>query len=424
MLRSLRSLGFCVLIAGSAPLASALSPGAVSPAVSTQHQAKPEPPQETGFLNRRIELRGVTYRFEVYLPEEWRHDDHKLWPIILALHGRGERGSEGMWQTQIGLPQAVRDHPDRWPFIIVMPQCPLESVWTDQEMLAMAMAALDRETEEFHGDPERTYLTGLSLGGYGAWELARLYPHRWAAVAIVASGVFWSYEPERWQEVSTLPAEYARAVGRLPVWLFHGVDDPVVPPRESELMFDALKAEGGHVRLWLYQGIRHDSWTRAYNEPELPRWLLSHHVVPGPNPNTSASPNTKASPGSEPPAPELPSLAERLVIPFHPPAIKLAPALLDSLAGEYTDKKGHPIITVFRQGEQLFEKNLQGEVAELAAETPSIFFYLNGSSTTRLTFDRDAQGHVTALVLRDDRHEERWEKRIPLELRKPAVPGP
>ncbi len=89
------------------------------------------PPQETGFLNRRIELAGVTYRFQVYLPEDWRRDDGKKWPIILSLHGRGERGSEGMWQTQIGLAEAVRNHPERWPFVIVMPQCPLNAHWTD-----------------------------------------------------------------------------------------------------------------------------------------------------------------------------------------------------------------------------------------------------------------------------------------------------
>jgi dienelactone hydrolase len=305
-----------------------------------------------------------------------------------------------MWQTQIGLPQAVRDHPERWPFVIVMPQCPLTNVWTDSEMMAMAMAALDKETEEFHGDPDRTYLTGLSLGGYGAWELARDYPHRWAAVAIAASGIFWSYAPKRWQEVATLPAEYAHALGRTPVWLFHGTDDPVVPPRESELMFDALKAAGGHVRLWLFQGLKHDCWTRAYDEPELPRWLLSHH--------------TPAAPGSAPGSvagPAVSELAERLVIPFHPPAIKLAPAVLDSFAGQYDDRSGRPTITIFRQGDALYEKNLQGEIAELAAESPTVFFYLNGSSTTRLTFERDAQGQVTALLLRDDRHEERWEKR-------------
>ena len=402
MLRFLLSLGTCFLLATALPSASAL-PAAAAHAASKTHAARPEPPQETGFLNRRIDLRGITYRFVVYLPEEWRRDDHKQWPIILFLHGRGERGSEGMWQTQIGLPQAVRDHPERWPFIIVMPQCPLSSYWTDPDMEAMAMAALDLETEEFHADPERTYLSGLSLGGYGAWELAKENPHRWAAIAIASGGIFWSYAPERWQESATLPGEYARAIGHTPMWLFHGADDPVVPPREDELMYDALRASGGHVRFWLYQGYKHDSWTRAYNEAELPRWLLTHRAV---SPN--ASPSALA---------ELTPFAEKLVIPFHPAVLKLAPALLDSFAGEYNDKTGHPAITIFRQSDQLYEKNLQGEIAELAAESTSVFFYLNGSSTTRLTFEHDSTGRIIALTLRDDRHEERWDKRITVSSR-------
>jgi acetyl esterase/lipase len=384
-------LRFYRFLAAGLWLAGTFASGPATASVTNAHSAKLAPPQqETGFLNRKIEFHGTTYRFQVYLPEEWRRDDRKLWPIILFLHGRGERGSEGMWQTQIGLPEAVRDHPARWPFVIVMPQCPLPNYWTDPEMLAMAMEALDRETAEFHGDPERTYLTGLSMGGYGSWELARLHPDRWAAVAIAASGIFWSYDPERWQQVSTLPAEYARAVGRTPVWLFHGTDDNVVTPRQSELMFEAFKAAGGHIRLWLYQGYKHDCWTRAYDDPELPRWLLGHRG--GDHAETQA-------------------FSERLVIPFHPPAIKLAPTFLDSLAGEYCDAKGHPAVSVFRQGDQLYEKNLQGDIAELAAESPGAFFYLNGSSTTRLIFERDAQGHVSALILRDDRHEERWAKR-------------
>src|ERR1035441_6058772 len=167
MLRILRFLvaGLC--------LACAIIP-AQAAAVSGRSSHR-EPPQETGFLNRRIELNGTSYRYQVYLPEEWRRDDRKQWPVILFLHGRGERGSEGMWQTQIGLPQAVRDHPDRWPFVIVMPQCPLPSYWTDPDMLAMAIATLDQEAAEFHGDPERTYLSGISLGGYGAWEIGRAH---------------------------------------------------------------------------------------------------------------------------------------------------------------------------------------------------------------------------------------------------------
>jgi len=368
--------------------------------------ARPETPQETGFLNRRIELHGVTYRFQVYLPDEWRRDDHKQWPIILFLHGRGERGSEGMWQTQIGLPQVVRDHPDRWPFIIVMPQCPIPNYWTDTEMQALAMATLDQEAAEFHADPERTYLTGLSLGGYGAWELAHNNSDRWAAIVIAASGIFWSYAPERWQEASTLPAEYARAVAHTPLWLFHGADDPLVPPRESEIMFQAVKAAGGHVRYWLYQGYKHDCWTRAFAEPEVPRWMLTHRNalrLPE-HPEGAATETASAA------TPALQPYAERLIIPFHPAAIKLAPALLDTFVGDYRDLHGRPVVSVYRQGEQLFEKNQQGEVAELAAESPAVFFYLNGSATTRLIFEHDAKGIVVALLLRDDRHEERWEK--------------
>jgi hypothetical protein len=374
------------------PLAWALSAQPTHALAAGGRPVVAEPAQETGFLNRKIELHGTIYRYQVYLPEEWRRDDRKLWPIILVLHGREERGSEGMWQTQIGLPREVRDHPERWPFVIVMPQCPLPGYWTDADMLAMAMATLDRETVEFHGDPDRTYLTGISLGGYGAWELARMYPQRWAAVAIAAGGIFWSYAPARWQEASTLPAEYAHAVGRTPVWLFHGTDDNVVPPRESELMYDALKASGGRVRLWLYQGLKHDCWTRAYNEPELPRWLLAHRTVPSGN------------------ATGTPAFAERLVVPLHPPAIKLSAGQLDALTGEYRDRNGNPEIAIFRQGDLLYEKNRVGEIKELDAESPSAFFYPNSSNNTRLTFEYDPQGRVSAAVLHDDRHEERWEK--------------
>src|ERR1035438_5524269 len=221
-----------MVLAVFTPLASSR----VRAAAARSHNAAPPlPPQETGFLNRRIEVKGVTYHFQVYLPEDFRRDDHKQWPIILFLHGRGERGSEGMFQTEIGLPLELRDHPERWPFIVVMPQCVYDNFWTDPDMLNMAMASLDQEVAEFHADPDRTYLTGLSMGGYGAWELAKAYPHRWAAITICSGGPFWSYAPERWQQAATLPGEYAHALGRTPIWMFHGSEDNVVPARESEL---------------------------------------------------------------------------------------------------------------------------------------------------------------------------------------------
>ena len=84
----------------------------------------------------------------------------------------------------------------------------------------MAMASLEQEQREFHTDPDRAYLSGISLGGYGAWELAKDNPRHWAAIALAATGIFWSYAPDRWHESSTLPSEYAHSVGRTPVWLF------------------------------------------------------------------------------------------------------------------------------------------------------------------------------------------------------------
>ena len=361
--------------------------------------SRKHPAQETGFLNRRIQIGATTYRYQVYLPEEWRRDDHKLWPVILFLHGRGERGQEGMWQTQIGLPQAIRDHPERWPFVVVMPQCAIDRYWTDKEMLAMAMAELDQEIAEFHGDPARTYLSGLSMGGYGAWELARTYPTRWAAVAIAAGVIFWSYAPERWQQAPKLTAEYAQAVRGIPVWLFRGADDNIVVPRQDELLYASLKAAGGRVRFWLYQGLRHDCWTRTYLEPELPRWLLAHHVD----------------------AKGLPPFAERTVVPLHPPVVKLTPAQLDSFVGDYVDKRGLVVVSLFRQGDALYQKNHYGEIAELATESLTTLFYPNGSSITRIAVERDPQGRVTGLILRDDRHEERWERIKPV-LRSPNQP--
>lgn len=343
--------------------------------------------QDTGFLNRTLEVNGVMRRYMVYVPENWNRS--QLWPVILFLHGSGERGAEGMDEIQIGLPQAIRLHPERWPFIVVMPQVPFSHHhWTDPDMMEVAMTALRAETKEFHGDADRTYLTGLSLGGYGVWEIAKTYPHRFAALVPVCGGVFWSYHPERWREVNTLPAEYARAIGRTPVWIFHGADDPVVNPRQSQLMFQALKANGGDVRYWEYSGVRHQVWERAYAEPQLPHWLLAQRLST---------------------IPKLAPLAEEVQVPVHPVPAIVDPSIYNSYAGEYADQNV-VIATVFRQGNVLMIRNQIGETTELLPENATTFFYPTGG-TRRLTFERDAEGRVGGIRFRDDRHEEFWERR-------------
>jgi len=348
---------------------------AASPAVARR--------QDTGFINRKLTLQGAVHKYAVYLPENW--NDHQLWPVILFLHGSGERGTDGLDQTQIGLPAAIRSHPERWPFVVVMPQVPFQHHhWTDPDMMQMAIAALDASVKEFHGDPQRLYLTGLSLGGYGTWEIARNWPHKFAAIVPVCGGIFWSYEPGRWRDTD-LPEEYARAIGRTPIWIFHGAEDPVVVPKQAVLMFEALKANNGEVRFWEYAGVRHNVWDKAYANPELPRWLLAH--------NLSAIAT-------------LQPVAERILIPLHPVPAKVNPAIYDAYVGQYEDQ-GVIQTTIFRQGDSLYARNRVGESNELFPENPTTFFFASGSPN-RLIFQKDSSGQVKGLIYHDDRHDEFW----------------
>lgn len=342
--------------------------------------------QETGFLNRTITVSGIVYRYQVYVPEGW--NEHERWPVILFLHGSGERGSDGMDQTQVGLPAAVRSHPDRWPFVIVMPQVPFDHHhWTDPAMMKMAVSALDISIKEFRGDTQRIYLTGLSLGGYGTWEIARNWPHKFAAIVPVCGGVFWSYAPDRWHDLG-LTDVYAKAIGRTPVWMFHGTDDKVVIPRQADLLYESLKESGGNVRYWEYATVRHNAWDKAYADPELPHWLLSH--------NLSQIATLQPS-------------AERVLVPVHPVPAKVNPTIYDAYVGLYEDQ-GILQTTIARKGDSLFASSRVGESNELLPENQTTFFYVSGSPT-RLIFEKDASGKIRGITFRDDRHEEFWEKK-------------
>jgi len=245
---------------------------------------------------------------------------------------------------------------------------------------------LNAEVKEFHGDPDRLYLTGMSLGGYGVWEIAKDYPGRFAAIAPVCGGIYWSYAPSRWHQPELVP-EYVKAIGRTPVWIFHGADDPVVSPAQSQIMFAALSAAGGNVRFWEYANYHHNAWDRAYVDPQLPQWFLAHRL--------SDIAATKP-------------YSEKRVIPIHPLPIRVDPTVYDAYQGEYVDA-GVTQVTVFRQGNRLMSRNRTGDQTELLPEQPNRFFYPSGSST-RLTFQKGPDGQVTGLLFSDDRHQELWEK--------------
>lgn len=236
----------------------------------------------TGFLDRTLTLNGSTYKYQVFLPENW--SPIKKWPIILFLHGAGERGSDGLLQTEVGMPSAIRKDRSRFPAIVVMPQCPLARWWAEPELQLVALGSLAAATKEFKGDAKRTYLTGLSMGGYGSWAIAEKNPGKFAAVVAICGGIV---EPksvlEKHPEMAKTsypdePKSYAAVaakLGKTPIWIFHGDADPIVPVEGSRKMYEALKAASGEVRYTEYPGVPHDSWDKAYAEPELMTWMLS-----------------------------------------------------------------------------------------------------------------------------------------------------
>lgn len=235
------------------------------------------PRHETGFLNRSLTLNGHSYPYVVYVPRNY--DSAQKWPVILFLHGSGERGSDGLRQTQIGVGAAIRFDASRVPAIVVFPQAPEETRWLGEPADA-AMAALDRSIDEFNGDRARMYLTGLSMGGYGTIHLALANPNRFAALVIVCGGLFPHPTTTAVQKSPLIPdnvdpyAFVAQSLRAIPVWIFHGADDPVIPVGEARQLDEALRKAGANVRYTEYPGTGHNSWDKAYGEAGLWRWLF------------------------------------------------------------------------------------------------------------------------------------------------------
>jgi predicted peptidase len=237
---------------------------------------------ETGFLDRAVTVAGVEYRYEVYVPRDF--DPRRAWPVILALHGGGDYGSDGLRTANGVVASVFRLHPERFPAIVIFAQAHADGTpgWQRQGGEA-ALAAVDRALEEFHGDPARVYLTGLSAGGNGAWSLAYRYPQRFAALVVVCgfvtdftgrtSGV--KYPAIAPASEGDPYAAVARRVAGLPIWLFHGDADKSVSVEESRHMAAALKALGADVRYTELPGVDHAAWNPAYNDPAMAAWLFA-----------------------------------------------------------------------------------------------------------------------------------------------------
>lgn len=233
--------------------------------------------EQTGFLDRSLTIGNTTYPYVVYLPRNYERT--RSWPVILSLHGIGERGSDGHRAMQIGVPKSIRSGPERVTAIAVFPQAPQGTTWLGPTADA-AMLALDRSIAEFNGDQGRVYLTGLSMGGYGAWHLALAHPDRFAALVPVCGGILPQPTASVLQSPLTMQATdphafVAHALRHVPIWIFHGAADQTIAVSESRRMAEELRKEGAVVKYTEYPGVGHNAWDPAYAEPELWQWLFA-----------------------------------------------------------------------------------------------------------------------------------------------------
>jgi predicted peptidase len=212
------------------------------------------PAQETRVFRKDV-IRTMELRYLLYLPPGYDADQEKRWPLVLFLHGAGERGEDLNRVKRQGLARRIEEGA-AFPFIAVSPQCGSRRWWQTDELSAL----LDEIERDYRVDPNRIYVTGPSMGGYATWALAAAQPKRFAAIVPICGG----------GEVDTAPA-----IAHLPAWVFHGAQDHVVPLSESESMVNALRAHGGNPRFTVYPEANHDSWTQTYNNPELYEWLLA-----------------------------------------------------------------------------------------------------------------------------------------------------
>lgn len=213
--------------------------------------------QSVNYFEKEIKI-TLSANYLLYLPKDYSKTENKF-PLVLFLHGSGERGTDIEKVKTHGLPKLINQEKD-FPFIVVSPQCPDDIFWNTDILISL----LDEVIAKYEVDTSRIYVTGLSMGGHGTWELAIRQPNRFAAIAPVCG----------WTDTSK-----ACLISNIPAWVFHGAKDNVVPVKAAEDMVDALRKCGSNVKLTIYPEANHDSWTETYNNDELYKWLLDQSLI-------------------------------------------------------------------------------------------------------------------------------------------------
>ena len=195
----------------------------------------------------------------LFMPSNIQAQEQGKFPMILSLHGIGERGNDLPRLKRDGLAKRL-DGDEAFPFVVISPQCPLSTEWYYDRTDTLLIKLLDAVIARYPIDTNRIYLTGYSMGGIGAWDLALRNPPRFAAVLPIAARAEGGFNICVLKEV--------------PAWVFHGAKDDVVDLFKAESLVNALRNCGGNVQFTVYPAVGHDAWTRTYNNAEVYDWLL------------------------------------------------------------------------------------------------------------------------------------------------------
>ncbi len=196
--------------------------------------------------------------YQLFVPEV---NPGRKYPLVLFLHGAGERGDNNTSQLKHGARVFITpENQAKHPCFVIAPQCPKEQWWSGQN-LKNAIATVDKFAKDPRIDTKRLYITGLSMGGFGTWSALAQRPKLFAAAIPICGG--------------GNPAS-AKLFKHVPIRTFHGDADKVVTPDKSQAMIDALeKEEAKDAKLTMYPNVKHDSWTQTYKNPEVMTWLFS-----------------------------------------------------------------------------------------------------------------------------------------------------
>jgi predicted peptidase len=205
------------------------------------------------------------YNYVLYLPKNYNPKDKtKKWPVVYFFHGIGEKGSDLTKLLAYGLPKYIQDT-GSFDMIMIAPQCPEDSHWADTDVEEKKLVVfVDDMLKKYSIDEKRMYLTGLSMGGRCTWKLALALPHKFAAIAPVCG--------------RTNTYDFTQ-IKDLPIWMFHGaLDDTVLFTNVNKIVEELLKNNNSYFKLTVYPYASHDSWTNAYNNEELYKWMLKQSL--------------------------------------------------------------------------------------------------------------------------------------------------